>query len=172
MNKEIEFYKSEYTRRRLSRREFAGRMAAIGVSAAAAGAILTSADKVLADTPVMGGRMRIGWYTHAAADTLKIFTLIALQHQCHALVEFGQLHLAAHTNLEITFLQLIIAIAKTQADLGGGCLEVSRISAVKIIHPLHQLVGAVSHIVMALIRPATLGLPVLGRRFALLALFC
>ena len=66
----IKYYQKEYEARRISRREFAGRLGAAGVAATAATSLLTASDSVLADTPVKGGRMRIGWYTHSANDTL------------------------------------------------------------------------------------------------------
>ena len=43
---------------------------AAGIAATAATSLLTASDSVLADTPVKGGRMRVGWYTHSANDTL------------------------------------------------------------------------------------------------------
>ena len=70
MNPYIEHYQKEYEARRISRREFVGRLGAAGVAATAATSLLTASDSVLADTPVKGGRMRIGWYTHSANDTL------------------------------------------------------------------------------------------------------
>ena len=69
MNKQIEYYQGEFLRRRMPRREFLGRITAMGLSAAAVGSIMAKADKALAATPVKGGRMRIGWYTHSANDT-------------------------------------------------------------------------------------------------------
>ena len=70
MNQYIKYYQKEYEARRISRREFAGRLGAAGIAATAATSLLTASDSVLADTPVKGGRMRIGWYTHSANDTL------------------------------------------------------------------------------------------------------
>ena len=70
MNQYIKYYQKEYEARRISRREFAGRLGAAGVAATTATSLLTASDSVLADTPVKGGRMRIGWYTHSANDTL------------------------------------------------------------------------------------------------------
>ena len=70
MNQYIKYYQKEYEARRISRREFAGRLGAAGVAATAATSLLTASDSVLADTPVKGGRMRVGWYTHSANDTL------------------------------------------------------------------------------------------------------
>ena len=70
MNQYIEHYRKEYEARRITRREFAGRLGAAGVAATAATSLLTASDSVLADTPVKGGRMRVGWYTHSASDTL------------------------------------------------------------------------------------------------------
>ena len=54
----------------MSRREFAGRLAAAGMSAAALSSVLSASDAVLATTPVKGGRMRIGWYADSVNDTL------------------------------------------------------------------------------------------------------
>ena len=52
---------------RLSRREFMGRAAALGVSAALA---TTMAGRALADTPVKGGVLRAGMQGGAATDSL------------------------------------------------------------------------------------------------------
>ncbi len=69
-NDKIRYLQSQYERRRLSRRDFMGFLGAAGLSATAAGTLLTASDRVLAATPVRGGRLRIGWYTHSANDTL------------------------------------------------------------------------------------------------------
>ena len=73
----IESLQRAYEARRISRREFAGRLAATGVSATAAASLLSASDSVLAETPVRGGRMRIGWYAHNVNDTLNPNTLIS-----------------------------------------------------------------------------------------------
>ena len=70
MKRLIKFYQSEYEKRRISRRDFLGRASALGLSASALGALVTASDQALAATPVRGGRMRLGWYTHSANDTL------------------------------------------------------------------------------------------------------
>ncbi len=63
---QAEFWKSQFVKGRISRREFIGRVGAIGLTAATAGSIITSAGKVLAATPKKGGRLILGWYTHSA----------------------------------------------------------------------------------------------------------
>ena len=66
----VKFLQKEYEHRRLSRRDFLGYMGAAGLTASAAGSLLTASNAVLAQSPVRGGRMRLGWYTHSANDTL------------------------------------------------------------------------------------------------------
>lgn len=66
----IRYAQGRYLGGKMTRREFAGRLSALGLTAAATGGVLTRADKALAEEPVRGGRMRIGWYTHSANDTL------------------------------------------------------------------------------------------------------
>jgi peptide/nickel transport system substrate-binding protein len=66
----IQYLQAEYERRRLSRRDFLGYLGAAGLSMGTAGALLTASDRVLAQTPVRGGRLRMGWYTHSANDTM------------------------------------------------------------------------------------------------------
>lgn len=63
---QAEFWKSQLVKGRISRREFIGRVGAIGLTAATAGSIITSAGKVLAATPKKGGRLILGWYNHSA----------------------------------------------------------------------------------------------------------
>lgn len=68
--REAEFWSAEYIRRRIGRREFLGRVSAAGITAAAAGSIITAADTALAATPKKGGKLVLGWYGHSAKDTL------------------------------------------------------------------------------------------------------
>lgn len=70
MKDQVSYWQSEYLSRRIGRREFLGRMSALGFSATVLSSIVGQADRALAATPEFGGRMRIGWYTHSAADTL------------------------------------------------------------------------------------------------------
>lgn len=65
-----DFWRSEFIKGRISRREFLGRMSAAGVTAAAAGSVLLSAERAIAQTPKKGGRLVLGWYSHSAKDTL------------------------------------------------------------------------------------------------------
>ena len=67
---ELDHYQSEYAKSRISRREFMGRMTALGVAGVTAGSLLTAAHRVRAATPKRGGRLRLGWYGHSANDTL------------------------------------------------------------------------------------------------------
>ncbi len=67
---QAEFWKSQLVKGRISRREFIGRVGAIGLTAATAGLIIASADKAVAQTPKKGGRLILGWYNHSAKDTL------------------------------------------------------------------------------------------------------
>ena len=50
MNQYIQYYRKEYEARRISRREFVGRLGAVGVAATAATSLLAASDSVLADT--------------------------------------------------------------------------------------------------------------------------
>ena len=54
----VDYLKDQYARRRISRREFMGRLSAVGITAAAAGTVLGSAEKVRAATPKKGGSAR------------------------------------------------------------------------------------------------------------------
>ncbi len=96
MKKQIDFYKDLFIRGRMSRREFLGRVSALGVSAVAMGSIVTAADKVLAETPRKGGRMRLGWYSHSANDTLNPNRLTTsldftrVFQLCSTLVRYGE----------------------------------------------------------------------------------
>ena len=45
-------------------------MSALGFAASTMGGLMVSAD-ALAETPKRGGRLRLGWYTHSANDTLE-----------------------------------------------------------------------------------------------------
>lgn len=65
-----EFLKARYLKGQMSRREFVGRVSALGLAAAVSGSIITSADYAVAATPKKGGRLKIGWYAHSAKDTL------------------------------------------------------------------------------------------------------
>ncbi len=69
-DKRGEYWKSEFLKGRISRREFIGRVGVLGLTAAASGSLLASADRALAATPKKGGRLILGWYAHSAKDTL------------------------------------------------------------------------------------------------------
>jgi len=68
--KQAQFWESEFVRGRISRREFIGRVGAIGLTAATAGSIVAAADRAIAQTPKKGGKLICGWYAHSAKDTL------------------------------------------------------------------------------------------------------
>ncbi len=68
--REAEFWAAQYMKRRISRREFMGRVGATGLTLAAAGSLITSTNSAFASTPQKGGRLRLGWYNHSANDTL------------------------------------------------------------------------------------------------------
>jgi peptide/nickel transport system substrate-binding protein len=67
---ELEFLKQQHLTGRISRREFLGRAAAVGASAAAIGTMLTSIDAHAADTPVKGGHFRLGMAGGSTTDSL------------------------------------------------------------------------------------------------------
>lgn len=54
----------------ISRREFCGRLAALGIVGTASANLIGSAEKARAATPRYGGRLRLGWYTSSVNDTL------------------------------------------------------------------------------------------------------
>lgn len=54
----------------MSRRTAIGWLGAMGISAAAAGTLVTSAGRVLAATPQRGGRLRVAGHSTSASDTL------------------------------------------------------------------------------------------------------
>ena len=58
-DKYVDYLKDQYARRRISRREFVGRLSAVGVTAAVAGSVLGTAEKARAATPKKGGSARI-----------------------------------------------------------------------------------------------------------------
>ena len=70
MSNFTKYYQEQYEKNRISRREFVGRLTAAGVAVATTGTLLASSNAVIAATPKRGGRLRIGWYTHSANDTL------------------------------------------------------------------------------------------------------
>jgi len=65
---ELEYWTQEIKRGRISRREFMGRSAALGVSTALATTLLTQAG--VAETPKQGGRARFGLPHGATTDTM------------------------------------------------------------------------------------------------------
>ena len=68
MKDQLEYLKSRVTAGKLSRREFLGKTAALGVTAAAANIML--ADAVQAAGPVKGGMLKLGMNGGASSDTL------------------------------------------------------------------------------------------------------
>ena len=67
MSQELEYLSQQVAHGRSSRREFLGRAAALGVSAAAANALLSSAAH--AAGPRRGGTMKVGMQGGAATDS-------------------------------------------------------------------------------------------------------
>lgn len=67
---EADFWKQQYVDRRISRREFLGRVSALGLAAAAASSTIGLATQARAQMPRTGGHLKLGWYTSSAADTL------------------------------------------------------------------------------------------------------
>ena len=69
-NGEQDYWQGQFAGGRISRREFCGRLAALGLVGTTAAGLIHSADEARAETPTRGGRLRLGWYTSSAADTL------------------------------------------------------------------------------------------------------
>ena len=67
--KAIKTFQQMYRDGHLNRREFLGAMGALGLTATAAGALMTSAS-VMAATPKKGGRLRMGITDAAVSDAL------------------------------------------------------------------------------------------------------
>jgi len=68
--KDINNYQQMLRDGKINRRDFIARMTALGVASSAMGGLIVSAD-ALAETPKRGGRVKLGWYTHSANDTLE-----------------------------------------------------------------------------------------------------
>lgn len=68
MSNEFQYLLGQATKGRVSRREFLGRAAALGVSASAASSMLASS--VSAQTPVKGGLLRSGMQGGESTNTL------------------------------------------------------------------------------------------------------
>ena len=70
MKEELKRYENLYVSGRLDRREFMRRMTALGVASGTLATMLGATVNAAAATPKRGGRLRLGWYTHSANDTL------------------------------------------------------------------------------------------------------
>jgi len=70
MSNESDFWKSEFIRGRIGRREFLGRIGTLGLTATMSGSLILSADQAIAATPKKGGKLILGWYGHSDKDTL------------------------------------------------------------------------------------------------------
>ena len=68
MSKELEYLSKQFVARKLSRRHFMGRAAALGLTAAGANTLLSSAG--YAQTPVKGGTIRVGLPGGSTTDSL------------------------------------------------------------------------------------------------------
>ena len=69
-DKYVDYLKDQYARRRISRREFVGRLSAVGVTAAVAGSLLGAAETARAATPKKGGSARMAMANIATAENL------------------------------------------------------------------------------------------------------
>lgn len=67
---EAEFWKSQFAERRITKREFIGRIGALGLTAATASSILALGSTARAQEPKKGGHLKVGWYSASASDTL------------------------------------------------------------------------------------------------------
>jgi peptide/nickel transport system substrate-binding protein len=70
VKEELKHYEKLYVSGRLDRREFMRRMTALGVASGTLATMLGATVNAAAATPKRGGRLRLGWYTHSANDTL------------------------------------------------------------------------------------------------------
>ena len=68
--KDVKQYQQMLRDGKMNRRDFITRMTALGFASGAMGGLMLSAN-ALAETPKRGGRLRLGWYTHSANDTLE-----------------------------------------------------------------------------------------------------
>ncbi len=70
MTSELEFLKQLHIKGRISRREFLGRAAAVGASAAVLGNMVASVEAYAAETPSKGGTLRLGMAGGSTTDSL------------------------------------------------------------------------------------------------------
>ncbi len=93
---ELEYWNAELLKGALSRREFMGRAAALGVSSAAISTMLANADALAAETPRKGGLLRLGLAGGSTTDSIDVTTyndsvMIDVSHGLfNGLVEWGQ----------------------------------------------------------------------------------
>jgi peptide/nickel transport system substrate-binding protein len=67
---ELEYWKQQHARGRLSRREFLGRAAALGASAALMSSLVGQVEAFAAETPVKGGTLKLGLGGGSTTDSL------------------------------------------------------------------------------------------------------
>ena len=79
MSKETSNYLDKYRLGEMSRREFMAAMAAAGISATSASALL--ATEAMAATPKRGGHLRLGWHDGTPSDTLDPLKAFSTQAQ-------------------------------------------------------------------------------------------
>ncbi|WP_292326121.1 ABC transporter substrate-binding protein [Mesorhizobium sp.] len=65
------YLQQQFVDRKISRREFVGRVGALGLAAATATSLISLGTQARAQTPRSGGRLKLGWYTSSASDTLR-----------------------------------------------------------------------------------------------------
>jgi peptide/nickel transport system substrate-binding protein len=68
---ELEFWKEQHARGRISRREFLGRAAALGTGAALISSMVASVEARAAETPRKGGTLRLGLAGGSTTDSLE-----------------------------------------------------------------------------------------------------
>jgi peptide/nickel transport system substrate-binding protein len=67
---ELDYWKQQHVRGRISRREFLGRAAALGASAALMSTMIGQIEALAAETPVKGGTLRLGLGGGSTTDSL------------------------------------------------------------------------------------------------------
>ncbi|MCK0126057.1 ABC transporter substrate-binding protein [Gelidibacter sp. F2691] len=100
MSKELEFLSKRVAQSKMSRRDFMGRASALGVSSAAATAMLSTA--AMAEGPKKGGMLKIGMNGGASTDTLDP-GLVASQANQGVLRHWGDTLVVASPTGEIDF---------------------------------------------------------------------
>src|SRR5262249_44719874 len=94
--RELDYWNERLLKGRLSRREFVGRVAALGASSLAISEMLAKADAAASETPKKGGLLRLGLGGGSTTDSMDVTSyndsvMIDVSHGVFdGLVEWGQ----------------------------------------------------------------------------------